>query len=237
MRIAMWSGPRNLSTAMMRSFGARSDFRVLDEPFYAAFLARTGVDHPMAAEVIADGPVDPADVARACAEEPETGHVYQKQMCHHMLSDFPTRWMDGATHAFLIRHPARVFASYRKKREFPTAQDLAFDEQAALAADLPNAAVIDSATIRAAPEPALRALCSAMGLAFDPAMLGWRPGAQATDGIWGAHWYGAVNQSTGFEGPEGPIPPVADDYRDLYERALAVYETLSARAIRVADEP
>ena len=231
MRIVMWSGPRNLSTAMMRSFGSRADTSVVDEPFYAAYLAETGLDHPMREEILAAGETDWRKVAEACAAEPAVPPIrYEKHMTHHMIDGFGLGWMEGAAIAFLIRDPAAVAASYAAKREAFTAADLGCEQQARIfdrVTEMLEAPppVIDAADVRAAPETVLRKLCAALGLAYDPAMLSWPAGPQPTDGVWGAHWYGAVNASTGFAPPETgkadlalPLARIADEARPHYER-------------------
>ena len=171
MRIAMWSGPRNLSTAMMYSFGARSDFTVMDEPFYAAYLAATGADHPMADEIQNEHEQDPNKVSEACRAS-GSPHLYMKHMPHHMLDGFPLRWAEGCVNVHLIRHPARVIASYAAKREAPTLDDIGFRQQADVYAKL-GGVVIDGTDIRADPAGMLRRLCDAINLPFDPAMLAW----------------------------------------------------------------
>ncbi len=234
MKIAMWSGPRNLSTAMMYAFGARADCAVWDEPFYAPYLAATGADHPMRAEIVAVHETDPAAVAARCAGPVPGGrpHFYMKHMPHHMVAGFPLDWARGCANVFLIRHPARVVASYARKREGPALEDLGFLQQARLFdlfADWTGTApvVIDSDDIRADPGAALRALCAALGLAFDPAMLGWPAGGRSEDGVWAAHWYGAVHRSTGFEAAEGPLPELTGDDARLAGAALPAYERLA----------
>lgn len=224
MRIAMWSGPRNLSTAMMYSFGARSDFRVMDEPFYAAYLHRTGAAHPMRDEIIAAHETDPQRVADACSQT-GTRNLYMKHMPHHMEDNFPMDWAQGCLHVHLIRHPARVIASYVAKREAPTLADIGYVQQASMFDKL-GGLVIDSADIRSAPEDMLTKLCAACGLAFDPAMLKWPAGPRAEDGVWATHWYGAVHRSTGFAGPEAPLPRLKGQAAALLERALPYYEAL-----------
>ena len=238
MNVAMWSGPRNLSTALMYAFGARPDCAVWDEPFYAAYLARTGLDPPMADRVLAAHEADPAAVAARCAGPAPDGRAvfYQKHMAQHMLPGFDLSWTRSAVNVFLIRHPARVIASYHAKRQDPVPADIGAAGQAALFARTAAAAgrdpvVIDSADIRAAPEPMLRALCAAIGLAFDPAMLRWPAGGHPGDGVWAAHWYGAVHRSTGFAGPEGPLPAVPEHLRPVLEDALPHYRRLRARAL------
>lgn len=238
MRIAMWSGPRNLSTTMMRSFSRRSDCAVWDEPFYAAYLAASGVDHPMREEILAAGETDPAKVAARCAGDAPGGAAvfYQKHMTQHMLPGFPLGWTAACANVFLIRHPARVVASYAAKRAGAKPDDLGYARQAELyetvAAQGAEPLVVDAADIRADPERMLRALCAELGLAFDPAMLSWPAGPAPEDGVWAPHWYGAIHASTGFAGPEGPAPELPAALRPLAEAAMPHYEALRERALR-----
>ncbi|MEM9796239.1 MAG: HAD family hydrolase [Pseudomonadota bacterium] len=232
MRIIAWSGPRNLSTAMMYSFASRADCAVMDEPFYAAYLAATDLAHPMREAVLAGQPTDPTEVAARCAAEP-TGHVYQKHMAHHMCANFPLDWTEGAVHMHLIRHPARVIASYGDKRATVAEADLGFAAQASLF-DRLGGVVLDTSDLRAAPDPMLRRLCAALGLDWDPAMLSWPKGGNDADGIWAAHWYGSVHRSTGFAGPEGSLPQVART--DLLRAAMPFYQALKARSLQPSDQ-
>lgn len=238
LRIVMWSGPRNLSTAMMRSFASRADTSVVDEPFYAAYLAATGIDHPMRDEIIAAGETDWRRVAAACASEPADPPIrYEKHMTQHMIDGVGLDWMRGAAIAFLIRDPASVAASYAAKREEITAADIGHARQAEIFDIVANMKgtpppVIDATDVRAAPEGVLSRLCAALGIAWDPAMLSWPAGPHPSDGIWARHWYAAVNASTGFAPPEtaAPVLPaslakVADEARPHYER-LARYRIL-----------
>ena len=239
MRIAMWSGPRNLSTAMMYSFAARSDCAVIDAPFYAAFLARTGLPHPMRDEILTAHSTDTADISATLTGSIPGGkaHFYQKHMCHHMVDGVTRDWMNEVTHVFLIRHPARVIASYAAKHETPSMDEIGVALQARMFEDLcktgPAPLVIDSADIRAAPEPMLRALCDALGLLWDPAMLSWPAGGHEADGVWAKHWYGAVHLSTGFAGAEGPLPRLDGAQADLLDRTLPYFQDLKTHALRV----
>ncbi|NKX45242.1 HAD family hydrolase [Roseicyclus persicicus] len=232
MRIAMWSGPRNLSTAMMYAFAARGDCAASDEPFYAAYLAATGADHPMRAEILAAGETDPGQVAAACAG-PVPGarlHWYQKHMAHHMVEGFPLGWAGVCVNVHLIRHPARVIASYAEKRGEMTLEDIGFPQQARLWELLPGP-VVDSADIRADPARMLGRLCAEIGLPYSDAMLQWEAGPKPFDGSWAPHWYNAVHRSTGFAGPEGPVPEVPPGRRALLDAALPVYEAMRAVAL------
>ncbi len=237
-RIAMWSGPRNLSTAMMYAFAARGDCAVWDEPFYAAYLAATGLPHPMADQVIAAGMSDPAAVAAACLGPiPQSQRLfYQKHMTLHMIPPFDRGFMRGLTNVFLIRHPARVVASYAQKREAPTLADIGFVQQAELFDQIADwlghaPLVIDSASIRANPRESLGKLCRALGIGFTENMLSWPAGPKPWDGIWAPHWYNAVHASTGFGDPEGPLPALKDDFARLVDRAMPSYEKLRSLAL------
>jgi hypothetical protein len=238
MKIAMWSGPRNLSTAMMYAFAARGDCAVSDEPFYAAYLSATGIDHPMREAVIASQPTDPAIVAAVCLGPNPGGQPlwYQKHMTMHMIPAFDRGFLSGLTNVFLLRHPAHVIASYARKREAPTLQDIGFLQQADLfdqVADMTGTAppVITAESIRANPKDALTRLCRALRIPFTEAMLHWPPGPKPFDGVWAPHWYGVVHRSTGFEAPEGPLPDLPPAYQRLADAALPAHDRLAAYAI------
>jgi len=231
MKIAMWSGPRNLSTAMMYSFAARPDFAVMDEPFYAPYLAATGQDHPMREEILACHEVDPNKVKLACSGSGNP-HLYMKHMPHHMIDGFPMDWAEDCVNIHLIRHPARVIASYAAKRETPTLSDIGFQQQLTLIEQL-GGYLIDSYDIRRDPEGMLTRFCEVIGLPFDPAMLCWPAGPKPFDGVWAAHWYDAVHRSTGFAGPEGPEPELEGEAAELCKEALPIYRAMwdSAEAL------
>lgn len=237
MRIAMWSGPRNLSTAMMYAFAARGDCAVWDEPFYAAYLAKTGQDHPLADEIIAAHEDDPQVVADRCLGSipGEKPHFYMKHMPHHMVDGVPVDWARLVTNVFLIRHPARVIASYAAKRENPTLEDIGFSQQAALFETMrgwgQEPVVVDSFDIRMNPEQSLRKLCDAIGLPFTLSMLKWEPGPRPYDGVWARHWYGAVWRSTGFAEPEGDLPEIPANLQPVLDAAMPFYEVMRAKAI------
>jgi len=232
MRIAMWSGPRNLSSAMMYAFGNRTDCDPWDEPFYGAYLAQSGLDHPMQEVILAAQPAGAVEVIAGLAKPPSKPVQYYKLMSHHMLPGFPLDWAKACTNVHLLRHPARVIASYAAKRDVITLDDIGFAQAQRIHAALPGP-VIDSADIRADPEAMLRALCAAINLPFDPAMLSWPSGPKSFDGPWAPHWYDAVHRSTGFAATEGPLPEVAAQHCAVLEAALPIYETMRAARLRL----
>lgn len=234
-RIAMWSGPRNLSTAMMYSFAARGDTKVVDEPFYAAFLAETGADHPMRDVILSRHSTDPDQIAQSLISPVSEPVFYQKHMTHHMQPDWPTRWMEDVQHVFLIRHPARVIASYAKKREAPTLADLGFVQQSSMLDRVSSPMVIDSSDIRANPAQMLQLLCDRIGISWTDKMLRWPSGGHPQDGAWAPHWYGAVHASTGFDQAEGELPTLSGDYERLLDAAMPHYKALAALKIRISD--
>ncbi len=239
-RIAMWSGPRNISTAMMRSFGGRSDCAVSDEPFYGAFLKTTGQRQPMADEVIASMDCDWHSVADAmCGPVPDGKPVwYQKHMPHHMVADISIADFPNHRHAFLIRNPARVVASYAAKRVEVTAEDLGYarqldyvDRAAQLTGRPP--VILDSADILRDPESHLRALCAALAIPWDAGMLAWQAGRRSTDGIWASHWYGRVLETTGFGGAESRMPSLGDAEQAIANQCRDAYDRLWEMRIRL----
>ena len=218
-RIAMWSGPRNISTAMMRAWSSRADTAVVDEPFYAAYLAETGLDHPMREQILASQSNDWASVANECATGMRTPVIFQKHMCQHMVPQAPMAWMDACRHAFLIRPPGEVAASFGQKWDGWGPEDLGFRRQGELfdhvcqiTGNAPP--VVLAADVLADPAGMLSALCIALEVPWDPAMLSWSAGPHADDGVWAAHWYNSVLSSTGFVPPpdraKAPDPSAAD---------------------------
>lgn len=240
LRIAMWSGPRNISTAMMRSFGGRSDTAVSDEPFYGAFLKASGQRQPMADEVIASMDCNWHSVAETM-RGPVPGDKplwYQKHMPHHMVADVSIADFPDHRHAFLIRDPERVVASYAVKRVEVTADDLGYERQLDYvdqAAQMTGKApiIFDSADILRDPEAHLRALCAALEISWDAGMLAWQAGARPTDGVWAVHWYGRVIETTGFGQAESAMPGLGDREQAIADQCRDAYARLSAMRIRL----
>lgn len=232
LRIAMWSGPRNLSTALMRSFGSRADSMVSDEPFYGAYLKETGDDQPMKDEVIAAMDCDWHSVARTMRGPCAAPIWYQKHMAHHMEGPVGIGDLSGHVHGFLIRDPARVIASYAAKRVRVRPDHLGiarqrayFDAEADRLGHAPP--VVDSADILADPAGILARLCGVLGIPWDTAMLRWEPGRRATDGVWASHWYGAVEASTGFGAPDVSAPSLDAEARAVAEACRPHYDYLA----------
>ena len=238
-RIAMWSGPRNISTAMMRSFGARSDTAVVDEPFYAAYLAGSGSLHPMREAVLASQPNGWREVVAALLGPVPGGKpiFYQKLMTHHMLDDFGREWMRSMRNAFLIRDPAAVLASYALKRTEVGLADIGivqqrelFEREAERRGSAPP--VIEGTDVLADPAGTLKRLCDALGIAYSSAMLRWDPGRRATDGVWAPAWYESVERTTGF----GAAPPASairlpDALQRIADLAQPHYAVLAAHRL------
>jgi len=240
LRIAMWSGPRNLSTAMMRAWENRGDCAVSDEPFYAHYLAETGLDHPAREAVIAAGETDWRKVARALEGPIPQGRPlwYQKHMCHHMLDHIEHGWMDGLRHAFLIRDPAEVVASYLKSRTTVTADDVGLAQEVRLFDEVCDRfgvapPVIDTDEFLLDPEAGLRALCSSFGIPFVAGMLQWPSGPRDSDGNWAPHWYAAVWNSTGFEPPQPRDIRLDADAARVVDACRPLYEKLQRHRLRM----
>jgi Sulfotransferase domain len=234
-RIAMWSGPRNISTAMMRSFENRPDTVVVDEPFYGYYLKRTGVDHPGRDEIVAAMDCDWRSVAEALTRETPAPcrTYYQKHMTHHMLDEVDLEFTSALTNCFLVRDPARMIASYAKVRPTFTLADLGLPQQLRIfeyvrAATGKIPLVVEAAEVLADPRRALRRLCAHVGIDFDERMLRWPAGTRPSDGVWAPYWYAAVVRSTGFQAQADEPIEVPRDYADIYAEALEIYRALTS---------
>jgi hypothetical protein len=234
LRIAMWSGPRNISTAMMRAWENREDTAVIDEPFYAHYLLATGVQHPGRDEVIAAQDNDASDVA-AMLTGPIPGDRpiwYQKHMTQHMLPGMPLDWLDQVSNCFLIREPAAVVASFTIQRPNAAAWELGFAQQARLFDHVSDRLgkippVIDASDVLRKPAVVLGELCKRLGIAFSPLMLQWPRGPRASDGVWAPHWYAAVERSTGFAPWREHEVKLSTFQRRLVEQCQVHYDKLS----------
>ncbi len=236
----MWSGPRNVSTALMRAWENRPDTIVVDEPFYAHYLTTTGIDHPGRDEILAHHESDCRKVVESLLAPlaPGVAILYQKQMSHHLLPGMDRDWLGAMTHAFLIRDPAPVLASLEDKlgrfdldaTGLPQQVEI-FDFVERTTGRVPP--VVDSADLLAAPQPMLRALCTALGIAFSERMLAWPSGPRASDGVWAKHWYERVWQSTGFQEPEAvAMPRLTGRLAELDAQCRPLYERLRAQRLR-----
>lgn len=237
-RIAMWSGPRNISTAMMRSWENRADTAVWDEPLYGVYLHATGSPHPGAAAVIAAQGSDWREVvARITGPVPDGKPVfYQKHMTHHLLPFIDRAWLGAVTNCFLIRDPREVLLSYRKRRETATLEDLGLPQQVEIfdwvvARNGAVPPVLDARDVLEDPERMLRLLCERLELAFTPRMLTWPAGPRASDGVWAPHWYDAVIRSTGFAPYRPRTAAVPAELEPVVAAGLPLYERLHAQRL------
>jgi hypothetical protein len=237
-RLAMWSGPRNISTAVMRAWENRTDTEVWDEPFYGPYLASTGLDHPGAAEIIAAQGNDWRRVAERCAADAPSGKpvFFQKHMTQHMVEGMGLDWMGAVTNCFLIRQPDEVLVSYRRSRPDVTAADLGFERQAELVTHVDTlageAVVIESSDLLKNPRTMLGALCDLMGLPFEDNMLEWLAGERDSDGVWGKYWYDTVWASTGFATYRPRDVQLQPEEKTIVEYCQPFYDRLYARRLR-----
>jgi hypothetical protein len=232
-RIAVWSGPRNISTALLRSWGSRPDTFVCDEPLYAHYLRATGVDHPGREEIVARCETDWRAVVRFLTGPiPEKKKIfYQKHMAHHLLPEMDRGWIRSIRNALLIRDPGEMLTSLVRVTPNPDLRDTGLPQQWELFETF-EPPVVDARDVLADPRAMLEKLCSRLGVPFTEAMLSWPAGPRPTDGIWAKHWYGAVERSTGFE-PWRPKPDrVPAHLSDLHAECLEYYRRLHARRIR-----
>jgi hypothetical protein len=237
-RIAMWSGPRNISTAMMRAWENRPDTCVWDEPLYGPYLHSTGIAHPGSEAIIADQGRDWRPLVERCVSDAPDGAAvfYQKQMTHHLLPSMDWDWLAALDNCFLIRSPEEVLASYRRTRPDATEDDLGIIRQAEIFDHVTRLQspplVIDAKDFLLDPRGMLELVCTVFGLEFDECMLSWPPGKRSSDGVWGPHWYDSVWASTGFERyrPRNVVTPPA--YNSLLDTCMPHYERLHALRVR-----
>lgn len=237
-RICLWSGPRNISTATMRAFENRADCEVWDEPFYGPYLVATGLDHPGRDHILDSVPLDASEIARHCAgDAPGSAPLFfQKHMCQHMLDDIPRDWMAVCRHVFLIRDPAEVAASFAATTGSVTPDDIGAARQSELyeyASQLTGRAwpVIEGRDVLENPEGMLKALCAAIDIPFDAAMLAWPAGARDSDGVWAPWWYERVEASTGFEPPQDSPHDLPDAAHGTADICRPHYEKLRDRKL------
>jgi len=238
-RVAMWSGPRNISTAMLRSWGNRADTVVCDEPLYAHYLLRTGLDHPGAAEIQRHHETDWRTVVEQLSGALPPGKTifYQKQMAHHLLPEIDRAWLRHVTHCFLIRDPREMLTSLVRHLPHPRIEDTGLPQQLEIfemvrrrSGEIP--AVIDSRDVLLDPEGMLRGLCGALGVPFDSAMLCWPAGPRETDGVWARYWYAEVERSTRFAPYRAKADRLPDELTALHESCRGFYDQLHAHRLR-----
>lgn len=229
----MWSGPRNVSTAMMRAWGSRADTAVTDEPLYAHYLEVTGLPHPARELTLARHDADWRRVTDWLSGPVPGGRAvwYQKHMTHHLTADVGRDWLDALTHAFLIREPAAMLVSLTEFIPEPRLADTGLPQQLELfervSAERGRPPVIDGDDVLRDPRAALSALCGALGVPFDDAMLAWEPGLRDTDGAWAGAWYDKVAATSGFSPPRDESVEVPARLRGLYSECAAIHHELA----------
>ncbi len=230
-RLAVWSGPRSISTALMRSWENRPDCKVVDEPLYAYYLFKTGTEHPGREEVIAAGQTSWEAVV-ADLTGPVRGVYYQKQMAHHLIPQLPREWINSLTNVLFIRDPAEVVASYLRSRDEIAEKDIGLVQLNEIYEQLGGSVpVIDAADFLRDPEGYLRWLCTHVQIEFTESMLRWPAGQRDSDGLWARYWYDAVRASTGFEPYRRRSVELSGPAREIVERSRPYYERLSSARV------
>ena len=235
----MWSGPRNISTALMRSWDSRADTFVTDEPLYSHYLHTTGAEHPGRELILARQERDWRKVAGWLTGPVPEGRAiwYQKHMGHHLTQDVDRGWIFELRNCFLIREPRDMITSYIKIVSEPTPYDLALPQQVELFEAVRQATgvvppVIDAREALADPQRMLTLLCGALGLAFSASMLAWEPGLRPTDGVWAPHWYDSVARTTGFGSYPEKDEQVPDSLQGVLGECEEYYQQLYRHRLR-----
>mgnify|MGYP002034702966 FL=1 len=242
MRIAMWSGPRNISSALMRSFENRSDTWVCDEPFYGFYLKISGAPHPDRQEIIDSMVCDPESVIETLTKEVNDSLSinYQKHMTHHFLPEISGDWLFSLKNCFLIRDPLRVISSYAKVRSKFSFEELGMQQQLDLfhlcANELGEAPpVIDAERCLVNPKNVLTKLCQRLNISFSSKMLEWPIGSRASDGLWAKHWYSDLYKTTHFSLNQNNYKSderkIEKEYSETLKKALEIYNELSEYAL------
>ena len=235
-RICLWSGPRNVSTALMYSFARRDDTIVIDEPLYGYYLQVSGAPHPGAEEVMAametDGEKVVASVILGDYEKPA---VFMKHMAHH-LTGLNRDFLQYTVNVLLIRDPEEMLPSLINQLPEPTLKDTALPDQAELY-DLLTAMgqqppILDARELLLDPAGVLQKLCQAIDIPFRESMLRWEPGPRPEDGVWAKYWYHNVHKSNGFQPYRKKDIPFPEQLLPLLRECKPYYEKLYARAIK-----
>ena len=229
MTIACWSGPRNISTALMRSWSSRKDTFVTDEPFYAYYLKETKIKHPMHKEIINNYSSNYNEIVKYLTGEiPKNKKIwYQKHMAHHILDLSSIDWISNIENCILLRHPKEVISSYTKKNELNSVEELGYPQQYEIANFLEKNnkpyLVIDSKELLMNPEKSLSGWCRKINIKFDKSMLKWREGNHINDGIWWKRWYDNVIQTNGFVKYEKKDINIENKYDSIYNESMKYY--------------
>jgi len=238
-RIAMWSGPRNISTAMMRAWGNRPDTAVVDEPLYAHYLQQTGLQHPGRDAILASQSTDWRQVAKELAGPipGEPAIYFQKHMAQHLLPNIERDWLWGMQHAFLLRDPREMLLSLSKVMPRPRLTDTGLPQQLELlrlwqGQSAQEPIVLDAKDVLTAPCAILSRLCERLGVAFDEVMLRWPAGPRSTDGVWAPHWYASVQSSSQFEPWRSRTGTLSPELAQVHAECEPIYQELSQYRLR-----
>ena len=234
--IFMWSGPRNISTALMRSFENRTDTKVYDEPFYSYYLKNTDLDHPMKDEIINSYPFDEKEIINLITKNDDNYEIfYQKHMSHHILNETNLDWINQGLNCFLIRDPAKVIVSYIKKNTLTSIKDVGFEKlyQIFKLLNSKKPIVINSDYLLENPEKYLKILCKKLNISFDEKMLNWPKGFRHTDGVWSKVWYQDVISTTTFNSNIKKEYNVPKDFENIYKECLEIYQEINQYSIQI----
>ena len=231
-RLAVWSGPRNISTSLMRSFSNRGDCKVMDEPFYGAYLFKTRKCHPLRDEIIKNMSTNYNEIAKRCSESNFSEKIlYQKQMAHHLCSELDLKFLDRVHNIFLIREPEYVVRSFNEKVENFGLEDIGIKQQLRIFEYLLEKTgrapfVFSSSDLLAKPEETLRKICKHAGIKFSKKMLSWPKGPHPDDGIWGKIWYHNTNKSTSFISGNSRKVNLTVYQKSIVDQAYPYYQKL-----------
>tara|TARA_Y100000768_G_scaffold122575_1_gene90667 strand:+ start:12443 stop:13153 length:711 start_codon:yes stop_codon:yes gene_type:complete len=232
MIVSCWSGPRNISTALMRSWSSRKDTFVTDEPFYAYYLKKTNLKHPLYKEIINKYPSNYDEVVNYLINKiPNDKKIwYQKHMAHHIFDFNNIEWLNNCENCILLRHPKEVISSYSKKNKLNSVEELGYPQQYEIIKYLKKInksyVIIDSSALLKNPEKVLSNWCMKINIKFDKSMLTWEKGNYVSDGIWWKSWYDNVIKTTGFKEYEQKNVNIENKYNSIYNESMKYYNYL-----------
>ena len=232
MIVACWSGPRNISTALMRSWSSRKDTFVTDEPFYAYYLKETQNNHPMRENIINNYYSNYDEVVDyLIGKVPNQKKIwYQKHMAHHLIDLSKIDWIKKCENCILLRHPKEVINSYTSKNKLNSVTELGYPQQFEIVKFLKKSnhrfKIIDSVDLLVNPKAVLFDWCESINIKFDQSMLKWEKGSHPNDGIWWKHWYDNVINTSGFQKYQKKDISIENKYDSIYTKSMEYYNYL-----------
>ena len=234
--ICLWSCPRNISTALMYSFGNREDTEIYDEALYAYYLHKTGIKHPGYNEIINNMEIDCKKIINEIILSPKKNINFHKLMTHFLI-DIDLDFLKKVSNVIFIRDPKEIINSYIKVIPNPTIEDIGIKQQFKLYNHLLESnnipLVLDSSILLKNPKKILTVLCNKLDISYSNKMLKWSKGPKKADGIWAKYWYKNVHKSSGFNNYEIKNIKLNSKNKKLAQDCEKYYNFLFSKSITI----